>query len=251
MPHKRSKKNINGAPCIKLPKDHSILVGDDSLRYQDVNVVPASSFPIALADASLFGGVSVQAHMAPDGDAPMLLSAASDASLLGGVSDNTTDCSFGSNPINADDFTSPDMNPFFDVIDELESAMSHIAFRTADDFSKFVPGICKHSPAARSSSIPLCQEPLSNDLSTVCSLDLDRDYHLLECCQVLASLKRFTDAFRVFENVFYAELAETSESCEICGWDVPFFTSCLLEYQCLFEHFSSSSRPRLILLHFV
>jgi len=141
-----------------------------------------------------------------------------------------------------DAFTCPDMNPVFDVFQELDQIMFTLAFRTAVDFANFAAGSCKLSlPSDSTSSILLRPVCPCNAQNPVCSPEVSSEVR-----QVLAALEHFKDSYYAFEVEFLDELDVVLANVD---WSSGFVSACLCEYQCMFEHFASSSFPSVIELH--
>ena len=282
MPY-RSKTNHNGVPNVKLPMPFECVhassdpdaIYDASLR--DTVIVPKSSVCVSSDATSDVTSSSpsnyTQVPGSSDSDYVDGSHVSLDASEFCGVSleaCSTSSCQF----------TCPDLNPLFDVFDELDHLLANLSFRTAVDFSAFAHdqsiGISLSLSSTCSSSIACfpatCRSTLSsgvNDelsLSSTCSSSIvclpascgstlsngANDQQLVQevlflCCHITELLTGFFAYYQLYEVACLDEI-EDMRAHLIAGvqWNPDFILSCFGEFDVFFEHFASSSFPRII-----
>ena len=242
MPHRR--KPINGAPNVKVPKSRSFVrvkdatsdVAISSTNFVKVpeSIVRVSSCPDATSDASstiVQVPESFVRASSQDATSNVAISSINFVNVPGAVHGDLDSS-----------FVAPDMNPFFDVIDDLEAALCSIAFRTAIDFSVFAPGSCDFPlslPSTPSTHLlPMCPCLV---LDTVCSPEVS-----LDCRHVHSVLAEFIACYYSYEVAFLDDLEYVQIDFAETDWAPEFILSSLLEYESIFEHFAQSYSPRMI-----
>ena len=219
MPHRR--KPINGAPNVKVPKSRSFVRVKDATSDVAISSTNFVKVPESFVRVSSF-------H---DATSDVAISLNNFVNVPGAVHGDLDSS-----------FVAPDMNPFFDVIDDLEAALCSIAFRTAIDFSVFAPGSCDFPlslPSTPSTHLlPMCPCLV---LDTVCSPEVS-----LDCRHVHSVLAEFIACYYSYEVAFLDDLEYVQIDFAETDWAPEFILSSLLEYESIFEHFAQSYSPRMI-----
>jgi hypothetical protein len=282
MPHRR-KKHHNGVPNAKLPMSLECVLPpsvpedcpDASLR--DTAIVPIHFVCVstdATPDVSMSSPSNViQVPGSSDSDFVDGSYVSLDASALRGVSLDA----FSTSPCQ---FTCPDLNPLFDVFDELDHLLANLSFLVADDLFAFLhdqpigmsltmsstcssslvclpASCCSTLPSSANDGLSLSSTCSSSDacLPDSCGLTLssgadDRQFVqevLSLCCHHHDLLIRLSSYYQLYEVACLGEIDDMRVYIDSrVRWSPDFILCCFGEFFVFFEHFASNRFPLFI-----
>jgi hypothetical protein len=241
MPHRRSRKNFNGVPNVKLSSNHvrvspasveilpSVVVAPDAYDPDAISPDITGSSTFALVDKSCSCYVDYALSVSTNNDHAC-------SSLCA--------------------WTAPDMNPVFDCFDQLDSMLANLSFKVAADLAPSTNSMCVATSPCSGHVITTAsissQDVLSEcDASSVHlgALDSLASQPSHDCLHIQKLLVKLLQCYWRFEVHLLDEVDVVNYYADSRGWSLDFIKSCLVEYEIFLEHFSKSAVPRILEVH--
>ena len=274
MPHRRSRKKINGVPDVKLSSNHVCVSPATADLIPSVAAVPDANDPDATFPDVTFSSTNALVDLSCScyvDYAPSVSTindhACSSLCVANGV-DSTL--SFGaSDALVVLPWASPDMNPVFDCFDQLDSMLANLSFKVAFDLAPSNNSTSLSTTSSSGHAITVDSTSSQDVLFKCCrihdllprsSLCDASSVHLgalgalafepsLDCLRIQELLAKFLQCYWLFEVHCLDEIDVVSYYADSSSWSLELIKSCLVEYEILFEHFSKSSVPRILEVH--